>query len=716
MMAGAGMELFAGSVLLVLRLVGAGWIWTPPSGESPGEQGGEAFLLRLGRAVAVGLLLNLLPALALASVRAWTPRGDWMLWLFIVVLGAIRSRLRGGAPGAFPVRFVAALALVGLLTGLPLLQPPRSEWLVGGWDPGLYQNNAVAISRDGDLRGRVVSVYSAMTVEERMLFSLPENHYREIFPAVPIRIEDGSLPLYFFHLTPMCGAWFLRMGGMGLLLRMPAILALWGLPPMLALCGLVGMGGWRKWVVLACWLCSPMWWYHQAIPTTEMLYLLLLLGGALLYVRAASRGVRVPWGALGALFAVTANHLNAAVLIGVLLAVAGWVEGVARTPGRMARIGLGFVAIALAIVWNLHFAGITVMRLEEKDQALRIILGVFSGSAVLALGLAGRPLPAAIRTWAVRAGSLAAAAAGLAMAVVALGVAIEPLRIVLLEAARFLPGVGPVLVFLIRIVPFQGPLAVAWAGVGLVWLFLLREDSLHPAKTLVFGLGAVCLLLFLQPGIAPLYPWALRRTVVFWVPLLAWAQAFVVVRAVETVRTRGGRWRWAALLLLVPALVESLFIAAQARRVGDYPGFGDLLASWERTIAPDDLVVADDPRWGTPLLLAGGREVINGRLLWQSHDPEFQRGFMEALRRMRAERGCRLLWLTSTDRGRDIYPVELGGDSAPLAEFPYAHHTVAHSRRASRFAVVPQDRRFRLYEWDGTYRLRGGRKTGPAEP
>lgn len=709
------MEPIVGSFWLALRLIAPGWIWTVATDAPVRETGFDAFLPRLGRAVVVGLLLNLLPILALASFHAWTPLWDWTLWLSIVVAGVIWAHMRGWRTGPSAARFAAALALIGLVTGVPLLQPPRSEWLAGGWDPGIYQNNAVAIARDNGLQGRPDSIYSLMTEGERELFTRSDGEYHEIFPGAPVRVADGSLPLYFFHLTPLCGAWFLRMGGMGLLHRMPSILALWGLLPMLALCGFVGMGGWRKGVVLLLWLLSPMWWYQQAIPTSEMLYLLLLVGAALLYLRAVARRSRVPLGALGALFAATVNHLNAAVLIGILLVVAAWAEADARAPGRVARTMLGFAAIGLAIAWDLKFAGITILRLEEKDQVLRVILPVFSSSALLAALLAIRPLPSAIRTWGLRLAAAGGALAGFALAGLALGAGVEPVRSLLMKGADHLPWAGPAIQRLIRVVPFHGSLGFAWAGAGLAWLSLRRDPALRAGKVLMAALGIVCLLLFLQLGITPLYPWALRRYVVFLVPLLAWAQAFAVVRVGEIVRAHGGGWRWAVLFAFLPALVQSGRLSAAALRVGDYAGLGRVLAGLEKAIESGDVIVADDPEWGTPLLLAGGREVVSGRRLWRNADPVYQRQYMEALQRVR-QGGRRLLWLTSTGDGRDLYPVELGGSATPIVEIPFAFQTINHGLRARTYETKARQRLFRLYEWDGSFHFRGDPAAGAALP
>lgn len=696
----------AGSFLLALRLVGVGWVWALAT-TSPQEQRSDApFLFALARAVVLGVCLNLLPALILASIQVWTPKTDWMLWAILLVGGMVWIRCRGLLSRGAMVRGGLGVLVVWVLTSLPLLQPPRSEWLAGGWDPGIYQNNALAISRDNGLQGRPETIFSRMAAADREVFAEAENQYREIFPGVPIVIETGAMPLYFFHLTPVCGAWFVRMGGPPLLFRMPAILALWGLLPLLALCGAVGWGGWRRWVVLACWLVSPMWWYHQAIPTSEMLYLLLLLGGILLYVHAARRRLRIPLGVLGVLFAATVNHLGASILFGLLLLAAAYAETDTQSRWRFSRILLCFMAIGLAIAWNWRFAGVTVMRLEAKDNVLGIILPVFLGSAGLALGLAWRPLPAAIRTWAIRVFVLAGIVSGFALTAIALAASVHVLRTHMLVMAGRLPWLGPALGRLVRVVAFHGSLGMAWAGLGLTWLSLRQDPSLRLIKFLVAALGVICLALFAQPGIAPIYPWALRRYVVFLVPVLAWVQAAALIRVVELIQVRATRWRWAVLLLFLPAIAQSACLSVSAFRVGDYPGFGDLLTSLEEAIDPSAIVVADDPLWGTPLMLASGRDVVSGRPLWQSDDVDEQRRYMDALLQLRNDSARRVLWLTSTKQHLDIYPVSLGDTPTSLLNIPYAYHTVIHSPRGNAFALVAKNRRFHLYEWDGAYSLR----------
>lgn len=696
------------SLVLSLRLVGLGWLWGLATEAASQNAHERSFLSRLGRAVAIGLLLNLLPVLALASFGLWTVTLDWVVWGALSGLGILWVGLRRFRWRWTLSRGLAAVALVWLVGSVPLLWAPRSEWLAGGWDPGIYQNNAIAVARDGGLGGRTDSIYSLMTEDEMRLFIRSDVYYHEVFPGVPIRLEDGSLPLYFFHLTPLCGAWFFRMGGLALLTRMPAILALWGLFPALALFGGLGLCGWRRWVPLGFWLLSPLWWYQQAIPTTEMLYLLLLLSGGLLYLDALRRRAFLPLGTLAVLFAATTNHLNVAVYAGVLLLVVAGAEAQAGLPGRRRRMLSCFAAIGLAILWDLKWAHITILRLEEKDHALRIIPPLYGLLACGSLALAWRPAPARLRLWAWRGLRIVMPLLAGGILIVALGMSVEPLRPVIMKAAGRLPLVAGILETLLRLIPFHGGLGVALAAVGMGWMALDRSSVHGQWRVLTLALGLVCLLLLVEPGIAALYPWALRRFMVFTVPLLALTQAYAVVRLLEGAGvSRSTWWRWGVLAFALVAAIEGARISRAAARVGDYPGLGSVLATLEAGLRPDDVIVADDPRWGTPLLLAGGHDVISGRQIWQSKDRDHLRRCMEALQRLQRETGRRFLWLTCTEDKRAIYPTVPGGpDEALMEATPFAYQTVNHSSRASTYEVQPIKQVFRLYLWDGTFRWR----------
>jgi hypothetical protein len=205
--------------------------------------------------------------------------------------------------------------------------------------------------------------------------------------------------------------------------------------------------------------------------------------------------------------------------------------------------------------------------------------------------------------------------------------------------------------------------------------------------------------LFLNPGIAPLYPWAFRRSVVFLLPLTALVLGYgLTVPALQGSRhPQAGRLT--TLLLVAALLVVGVRASRSAAEVGDYVGLREALATLNLSVRDGDVLVADDPRFATPLLLMYGRDVLDGSRLWKSRSPEYQRSFLEVLGRLQLEKGRRMLWLTSTEEALGIYPPAIGS-TTPLTEpLAVSYRTVIHSPKADRFATKESKTRLQLHLW-----------------
>ena len=144
-------------------------------------------------------------------------------------------------------------------------------------------------------------------------------------------------------------------------------------------------------------------------------------------------------------------------------------------------------------------------------------------------------------------------------------------------------------------------------------------------------------------------------------------------------------------------------VYGNACRVGDYRGLSELLLDLDAQLEPGDVVVADDPRWGTPLLLAHGRDVLDGKRLWESAEPGFQADYLRMLRRLQREEGRRVLWLTSTEAGLGVYPLDIGPVAPVFEDLPFSYRTVVHSARADHFEARDNPRVFGLYEWQAAH-------------
>jgi hypothetical protein len=681
---------FLGVLLLTIRITGAGWVWSSAA-RDPKRGSGD----RCGWVAGTGLIINLLLALIASAFQQWSPGMDWILWGVLVCAGAMRIRLR-------PIRWASgiapALAVGGLATAAVLL-PLRSEWLAGGWDPGLYQNYAVSIAQRGGTQPRTDTVYAELTPAERETFRVTEGAYNQVFPGVPIDLRDGSLPIYFFPLNSICGAWLHRLGGLALLTRASMVLALLGLLPAYALLGSLGLRRGARLAGLLFWGLSPLWVYHQAIAISEMLQLFLFSAGLLFYLESMEQ--RRPWPLLAglALFAGTVNRFDYPVFAGLLLALAAGAESAAQNPGWRRRILFCFGALALGILWDWIFAWVTISRLQEKDQVLWVVLLPFAFSAGVAWLLAWRRSPPPFVAPLCRAARFAGlCAAGALVAGIAL-LAIPPAREMVLAVAAKVPVAGGMLLRFSRLIPFHGTGWFLSVAVGAFCLARDRSAASLRMRMMVAVLGGLLLMLLLHGGIAPIYPWALRRYFVFLIPFMALAQGDLEARVFGGFRA--GRRIWAAvgLLLLGLALFDGVRYSQAAFQVGDYVGISELLQTVDGQIQDRDLLVADDPRWGTPLLLARGRDVLDGKRIWGSTDPAFREDYLRMLRRLQREEGRRVLWLTSTEAGLGLYPLDIGPVVPMFENLPFVYRTVVHSARADHFQARDNRRAFGLYEW-----------------
>ena len=369
-------------ILLVLRVMLPGMLATSTRRD---------LLVRTGRALFIGVVLNLLLAVAALSAGRWSRGIDWGVW-GLFVAGGLLVHARRGTLSAILRAGVRPALLVLAAAALVLLLPARSEWRMGGWDPGFYQNNAVRIAADGRLDGPHLPLYVEAARPDSPLASLARTQYGGTYHALADSLPlapDGSIPLYFFHLTPIAGAGLHRLGGDAFLDRLNGFLAFGALFAFAALLSSLGLRGYRRALPLFFMAISPLWWYQRNIPTSEMLYLFLLLGGAADWLDSRDAR-RPPWGAWAACFLLVLNHLNAAVLVGALVALATLLEATSSDAplprrSRLLRSGVALAALALGGLWDAVFAHATIAKLAAEGPVVATLLRYFLYVAAAAL-------------------------------------------------------------------------------------------------------------------------------------------------------------------------------------------------------------------------------------------------------------------------------------------------------------------------------------------
>ena len=701
-------------VVLVLRVMLLGLLLSPPV---TAPRAPRADLLpRTGRALFAGVAANLLIPVAFLCGR-WTALFDWGWWLVIVVNAARwRVQRRELVPADLRL-WLAPTLLVLAAAALVLLLPVRSEWRMGGWDPGFYQNNAVRIAADGRLDGPHLPLYVEAARRDSPFASLARPQYggtyRALADSLPLA-PDGSIPLYFFHLTPIAGAALHRLGGDAFLDRLNGFLAFGALFAFASLLSSLGLRGYRRALPLFFMAISPLWWYHRNIPTSEMLYLFLLLGGAADWLDSRDAR-RPPWGAWAACFLLVVNHLNAAVLVGALLALATLLEAASEPPlprrTRLLRTGVALAALALGGLWDAVFARATLLKLLEEGGILPVIFRFSLEIAAAALLFSLLTLPRGLR----RAAGWLARATGLLAAVIVSAVALASLSGAARDWFYAFYGrchpIGQMLWWLMRISPFFPVPALVLAGTGAAVLALHRNPARRRTALALFVFGAACLAVLYNPGIKKLFPWALRRFYAFALPAVAIAQAAPVIWALDASCRKPKRTpfaRNAATVLLVTAIgvvLLTLPVTRAAARVGDYRGLVGVLETLRSAIQPGDVVITDNPAWMAPLILAEDIPAVNGErlmdgddgTLWRTPDPAVRADLLTALRFRAGVSHTRLLWLTTTTDGLTVYPDPPPVEPDPILSLDFPATTVAQGQRNKYYDTTTRTIPLRLY-------------------
>ncbi len=687
-------------VVLVLRVMLPGLLLSTPV---VGTSGPDADLFpRTGRALFAGVVANLLIPVALVAGR-WTVLYDWVWWL-IVVASAVRWHVHRRELVPADLRLWLAPALLVLAAAaLVLLLPARSEWRMGGWDPGFYQNNAVRIAADGRLDGPHLPLYVEAARPDSPLASLARTQYggtyRALADSLPLA-PDGSIPLYFFHLTPIAGAALHRLGGDAFLDRLNGFFAFGALFAFAALLSSLGLRGYRRALPLFFMAISPLWWYQRNIPTSEMLYLFLLLGGAADWLDSRDAR-RPPWGAWAACFLLVVNHLNAAVLVGALVALATLLEATSSDAplprrSRLLRSGVALAALALGGLWDAVFAHATIAKLAAEGPVVATLLRYFLYVAAAALLSALLPpLPRPLRRAAGWLGRAAALFAAVLVPAIALASLSGPARDWFYAVYERWYPLGQMLWWLMRISPFFGVPALVLAGAGFAVLAFGRDPARRRTALLLLVLGAGFLAILYNPGIKKLFPWALRRFHAVALPAVALGQSIPIAWALDASCRKPKRTpfaRDAATVLLaafICVVLLTLPVTRAAARAGDYRGLVGVLETLRSAIQPGDVVITDNPAWMAPLILAEDIPAVNGErfmdgddgTLWRTPDPAARADLLTALRFWASVSHTRLLWLTTTTDGLTVYPEPPPVDPAPILSLDYPAPTVAHGQR-----------------------------------
>jgi hypothetical protein len=176
-----------------------------------GVERGVPWIGLVSRSCGAGVLAALWVGLLLAEAGFFSA---WPALLTAVVSGGLTWRYYRRKGDACPeregnLRGLPAVVALALLT-LAFTIPP-SEFLLGGWDPGVYVHTASVLAHDGSLRPEYPDL-AAMDADTRALIGRQGQDAWEPFLGMHM-LPDGRISPQFYHLYPGLMALLWPFGG-----------------------------------------------------------------------------------------------------------------------------------------------------------------------------------------------------------------------------------------------------------------------------------------------------------------------------------------------------------------------------------------------------------------------------------------------------------------------------------------------------------------------
>jgi hypothetical protein len=665
-------------------LTGIAWTWPLHSRIRARHEGWTGYAVSGAVALSAGIVICATVTMVLGATGCCGGHAAWRIVLGLVSLAGIVAGVMADT-ALFKEYLRRALPLTGVFAvacTAVLLWPARGEWLLGGWDPGIYINEGAALSRTGTLRPDDDFFHRHFSEEEQAAFTRTGANRTERFPAVVVDAEHRAITYQFFRLTPALTGFLHRIGGLPAAFRLNTIVGILVALTFFAMMRQNGSPAHAAFGTLFL-LTQPIWVYHLHTPVSEMLQLLMAVALCLVLPWRRERAGGIIALAL-LLFCLMLNRFSFLPFAAVFIAAVAWLD------------------------------------LERPDRGRVLIERAAQIGAVIAGGLVDRVVaPVSIVGWDILPTLVRVAGLGCAAALCLDAAALSPLvrarcrslppwtRWV--AAAATLAALGymyyagghnpktPDSDNLYRLVPYLGALPALLAVAGGTLFLCRRDDAARPLGVYLLFLLAVSAAVLIRKCAADLYPWTTRRYLAFTVPAVAILAAWPMT------------WLWEREQHRVPCRVAALLgllavMGLQAKPVWhawsrtEFNGITPVLAAAAGRIDDADIVVADHPWWGTPMLLTHGKQMLNGRHFYRREDEGTMQTGLAALARLHREGKC-IRFLTSTEEGLGVYPDEVSPVTLDWSSDRIALEEISHHPRGNGFQTRHRQLVFRLYTW-----------------
>ena len=667
-----------------ILLTGWAWSWLYPL-ESPAVSTWKSIAQQLFRLILCGFPLACLRVMTLGLAGHYTPGLDGLSLFLLALIGwSIQKRFIPNNPLPFQTRQMRYLLILPVVLTIIYLIPTRSEWLAGGWDPGVYMNEGAAVERTGSFLLEDDVFQQHLSPDEQNVFSRRSLNRIERFPGILIDSERPAIRFELHRLMPSTLALFFRSGGITSASQANRII---GLFTILGLIALLLKHSTSVHALLAglFMLCNPLWLYHAHIPLSEMLQLLFIIGIGHLMSRSDQR--RGPCLMLGLLLACGILNRFSFVPFAALFLCALAYHDLERTDRHhVVKEHLVLLLFGLSAMGiNLWVAYDSFLGWAAKDNILHIgMMAVALSWGLLFLGSLAAIRPTIVQRprWL----TLPAAVIACIGLVVYWRIGQQNLL------SKDLDNVY-------RVVTYSGwPIVLTAMAGGLI--VVARKAPRWPITLTCFTLflAGISLAMLKEKNIVDLFPWALRRYHPYLVPLTSiLAAAPAAYLWTHTPLTSSPRRLLALVAVALPLGLSGSTIFSAATRI-EYHGLSAIYQDVAAQIDENDVVVVDSPKWGTPLLLYAGKTILNGKYFWDKRATEDFAIALKGLERLHHE-GYRIRFLSTTEKGLSIYPAAIDPVHLDWTSPSYSYQVMIHHKKMESFRTKPETRTIRLYTW-----------------
>ena len=462
------------------------------------------------------------------------------------------------------------------------------EYIAGGWDPGVYVNTGINISRTGSILIHD-DFLKELSPEDQKVFSHIRHIGVEKYPGFPITDADkGIITPYFFHLYPVWVAIFYSLGGTKFALMVNAVFGLFSLFAIYSgvkvlfnrEAGLIS-------VFLVATNIAQIW--QVRFPTTEILTQFLIFSG--IYLLALfSKDNGIFFGVLaGIIFAVTfLARIDTILLLPALLIFFYYRSLIKFRKEDLSFISAFTLIMLLVFIYYLTLARLTAGFIINDFTIIKSTLFVIFIIAVSLVLIAFRMLPEHIR----------------AVGISALSSKRTKLVIIILLSMLFLYGcfIRPAFIEgknaknLLELSWFLTPIGLAAAFAGLIWLTFNGLDKYN----IFFYMTAIFVSLFFinSKMIVPVYMWAVRRFIPVVVPSAAVLTGYFLYRIRSAFPKKGT----VIVVLILSGITLYSFITGKGLLSDrEYKGLVDFCREFANSFDKEDILVCDESWLATPL-------------------------------------------------------------------------------------------------------------------